>query len=152
MPLEQQINEDLKSALKAGRKSEVLTLRSFLAQVKDERIKLRPQRELIEDDVIRVLISSVKKRRESIELYTQGNRPDLQQREQEQIDILEKYMPAQMSEEEVTAKVKEIITQVGATSIKDLGKVMGSAMGQLKGQADGKVVQEIVRRSLDQLS
>jgi len=152
MSLEDQIKNEMTSALRAGNKFELDTLRTILAQIKDERIRLRPKRELNDDDVIAVLLSAEKKRKEAIELYKQGNRPDLVDKEEKEIGIIRKYLPEQMSEAAVLEKIDEIIRQSGAVSIKELGKVMGLAMTQLKGKADGKVVQNLVRDRLTQLS
>ncbi|HGY56223.1 MAG TPA: GatB/YqeY domain-containing protein [Caldithrix abyssi] len=152
MPLEEQIQTDLKTAMKSGEKDTVTTLRSLLAQIKDERIKLRTKREMTEDDVIKVVLSAVKKRKEAIELYKQGNREDLVKKEQDELTILQKYLPEQLSEEKITEIIDKIIAEVNASSIKDLGRVMGAAMGQLKGKADGKLVQNLVRQRLTQIS
>ena len=152
MTLEERIQEDIKAALRGKEKTRLDTLRSLYAQVKDERIKLRPKRELTDEDVVRVIMSAVKKRKEAIELYRQGGRQDLVEKEQAELDVLQKYLPEQLSEQEVEKIVDEIIRQVGAASIKDLGKVMGPAMARLKGKADGKMVQSLVRERLTKLS
>ena len=148
MSLEQKLQEDMKNALKSGQKLELATLRTVLAQIKDERIKLRPQRELTDDDVIRVLTSAVKKRREAVDLYRQGNRQDLVEKENAEIAIIEKYLPEQLSEDKIKQVIEDTINKLGASSIQDLGKIMGSVMGQLKGRADGKIVQNLVRDRL----
>ncbi len=152
MPLEEQIQADLKTAMKSGQKEKVTTLRSLMAQIKDERIKLRTKREMAEEDVVKVVLTAVKKRKEAIELYKQGNREDLVKKEQDELEILQKYLPEQLSEEEIAKIIDKIITEVNASSIKDLGRVMGAAMGQLKGKADGKLVQNLVRQRLTQIS
>ena len=152
MPLEEQIQIDLKAAMKSGLKEKVTTLRSLLALIKDERIKLRTKRDLTEDDIIQVILSAVKKRKEAIELYKQGKREDLVKKEQDELNILQKYLPEQLSEEKIAEIIDKIITEVNASSIKDLGRVMGAAMGQLKGKADGKLVQNLVRQRLTQIS
>ena len=148
MSLEQQIQADMKKAMKEGQKETVLSLRTLLAKIKDERIKLRTKRELTEDDVLAVLLTAMKRHKESVEMYKKGSRTDLVQQEETEIAILEKYLPKQLAEEEVAAIVKEVIHEVGAESIKDLGRVMGPVMRRLKGQADGKQVQNLVRRFL----
>jgi uncharacterized protein YqeY len=148
MSLEQKLQEDMKSALKNGQKFELITLRSALAIIKDERIRLRPERELTDEDTIRVLTSAVKKRRDSIELYKQGDRQDLVEKEENEIAILSEYLPEQLSEDEIRKVVDETIQKLNATSMNDMGKVMGPVMGQLKGKADGKTVQNIVRECL----
>ncbi len=121
-------------------------LRMTLAQLKDERIRLR--KELTDEDVIRILAKAVKSRKDSVESYRSGGREDLAEKEAYEIGVLEQYLPEQMSEDDVRAVVAEIISQTGAGSMKDMGKVMGPAMARLKGQADGKMVQDIVRALL----
>lgn len=148
MSLEQRIQADVISAMKAGNKFEVGALRWLNAQIKDERIKLRPKRELIEEDVVGVLLSAAKKRKEAIELYRQGNRDDLVEKEQNELIIIQRYLPEQLSEEEINKTIDEIIAQADAKTMADLGKVMGQAMGRLKGKADGKLVQNLVRQRL----
>ncbi len=136
----------MKNALKSGDKARLGVLRMTLAQLKDERIRL--QRELEDEDVIRILAKGVKSRRDSVESYRSGGREDLAEKEAFEISVLEKYLPEQMSEDEIRAVVAEIVTQTGAASIKDMGRVMGPAMARLKGKADGKLVQNIVRSLL----
>lgn len=148
MSLEQQIQADMKQAMKGGEKDTVLSLRTLLAKIKDERIRLRTTRELTEDDVMAVLLMMLKRHKESVEMYQQGERPDLVKKEQAEINLLQKYLPQPLSEEEVAEIVKQVIKEVGAESIKDLGRVMGPAMGRLKGKADGKLVQNLVRQLL----
>lgn len=121
-------------------------LRMTLAQLKDERIRL--QKELTDEDVIRILAKGVKSRKDSVESYRSGGREDLAEKEAFEISVLEQYLPEQMSEEDVRAVVAEVIRQTGAASMKDMGKVMGPAMARLKGKADGKMVQDIVRALL----
>jgi len=152
MSLEQRIQADVISAMKSGNKFEVGTLRGLNAQIKDERIKMRPKREIVEEDVVGVLLSAAKKRKEAIELYRQGSRNDLVEKEQNELLIIQRYLPKQLSEEEINKTIDEIIAQVQAESMADLGKVMGQAMGRLKGKADGKLVQNLVRQQLTQLS
>jgi len=150
MSIEQKINEDLKSALKAGQKATILTYRTLLAQIKDERIKLRVKREMTEEDVLGVILNAAKKRKESIDLYAKGNRNDLVEKENAELQLLEKYLPKQMSEEEIAKAIDHFVKQVNASSIQDLGKVMGLAMKELKGKADGQLVQKLVRARLTQ--
>ena len=152
MSLEKQIQADVITAMKAGSKFEVATLRTLNAQVKDERIKLRPERELVDGDVVRVLITAAKRRREAIELYLQGGRDDLVEKEQNELKIVQKYLPEQVSEEKIIEIIDQVMNQVQASSMSDIGKVMGPAMGQLKGKADGKLVQSLVRQRLTQIS
>ncbi len=136
----------MKNALKSGDKARLGVLRMTLAQLKDERIRL--QKELTDEDVIRILAKGVKSRKDSVESYRSGGREDLAEKEAFEISVLEQYLPEQMSEEDVRAVVAEVIRQTGAASMKDMGKVMGPAMTRLKGKADGKMVQDIVRALL----
>lgn len=151
-PLEQKLQEDMRKALKAGQKLELITLRSALAQIKDEWIRLRTEREITDEDVMRVLTLSVKRRKDSIELYKQGNRLDLAEKEENEIRILAAYLPEQLSEDEIRKAVDSAIAKVNAVSMQDMGKIMGSVMGTLKGKADGKIVQNIVRERLSQVT
>ncbi len=144
--LHTQLTEDMKNALKSGDKARLGVLRMTLAQLKDERIRL--QKELTDEDVIRILAKGVKSRKDSVESYRSGGREDLAEKEAFEISVLEQYLPEQMSEEDVRAVVAEVIRQTGAASMKDMGKVMGPAMARLKGKADGKMVQDIVRALL----
>lgn len=152
MSLEKQIQADVIAAMKAGNKFEVATLRTLSAQVKDERIKLRPDRELVDEDVIRVLVTAAKRRKEAIELYLQGGRDDLGEKEQNELILIQKYLPEQLPEEKIIEIIDQVINKVQASSMSDLGKVMGPLMGQLKGKADGKLAQNLVRQRLTQIS
>ena len=146
MSLETQIREDMNNALKTGQKDKLSTLRTALAQIKDERINKRA--DLSDDDVITVLTRAVKSRKDSITMYEQGGRQDLVDKEKAEVELLQSYLPEQMSEEDVKKIVSEIVESSGATDIKDIGKVMGPAMAKLKGKADGKLVQQIARSLL----
>ncbi|MEJ2544799.1 MAG: GatB/YqeY domain-containing protein [Calditrichaceae bacterium] len=122
-----------------------------MAQIKDERIKLRVKREMTEEDVIGVLLNAAKKRKESSEIYRQNNREDLAAKEEAELKLIQKYLPKQISGDEIKEIISRIIQQTNATSIKDLGKVMGAAMKELKGKADGQLIQSIVRDQLSQI-
>lgn len=151
MTLEQKIQQDLKEAMKSGDRFKVDTLRGLIAQIKDERIKLRPK-ELEEKDVLAVLQRAVKRRKEAISLYQQGNRQDLVDKEQKELEIIQQYLPEQMSKDEVLKLIEQAIAEVQAQSIKDMGKVMGNVMKKVQGRADGKEVQQLVRERLTQMS
>ena len=150
MKLKARINEDIKSAMKARDKLRLETVRSIKKTLLEKEVSLRPsgQEELTETQELELLSQVAKQRREAIEQYTQAGRLDLAEKEAAELGIIEEYMPRQCSEEEIAAAVDRIVAQVGATSLKDLGKVMGAAMQQLKGKADGKKVQAIVRAKL----
>lgn len=101
-----------------------------------------------EEDVMNVLQSQAKQRRDSIEQFKAGNRPELAEKEQKELDLIQSYLPAQMGEDEIRNLVKEAIAQTGASSPQDMGKVMGALMPKTKGKADGSLVSRIVREEL----
>lgn len=146
MSLENQIKSDMKDALKTGQKEKLNTLRSVISQIKDEWIKKRE--DLTDSEVIGVLMRAVKSRKESVEMYKKGNREDLVNKEQDELELIQTYLPEQMSEEDIKKEIASIVESVGASDIKDIGKVMGPVMAKLKGKADGKLVQQIARSLL----
>ncbi|WP_456443026.1 GatB/YqeY domain-containing protein [Caldithrix abyssi] len=151
MNLENKILQDLKEAMKSGDRFKVETLRGLIAQIKDEKIKLRPK-EIEEKDVLTVLNRAVKRRKEAIELYKQGDRPELAEKEQKELEIIQQYLPEQLSTDEIIKFIEQAIAEVQAASIKDMGKVMGAVMKKVQGKADGKEVQQLVRERLIQMS
>lgn len=150
MSLKDQISEDIKTAMKAKDKLRLETLRSIKKVLLEKEVSVRPsgQTELTEAQELEVLVQLAKQRRDSIEQYQQVGRSDLAEQETQELAIIETFLPAQLSDEEVAQAIDAIIAQVGATSPKDMGKVMGPAMQQLKGKADGKKVQDLVKAKL----
>ncbi len=149
MALKEKIAEDLKSAMKAGNKIRLETLRTLRAALQEKEIELRGGGKAVSpDDELAVLTTAAKKRRESIELFEKGGRKDLVEQEKEELSIIHEYLPQQMSEKEIEMAIAELVTQLGATGPADFGKVMPQAMRQLKGKADGRLVQELVRKRL----
>jgi uncharacterized protein YqeY len=150
MSLKDRITEDIKTAMKAKDKVRLETVRSIKKAVLEKEVAVRPsgQETLTEAQEIEVLVQLAKQRRDSITQYEQAGRSDLADQESQELAILEEYLPKQLSDEEVNQAIDEIIAQVGATSAKDMGKVMGPAMQALKGKVDGKKVQEIVKAKL----
>lgn len=146
MSILQQLTEDMKQAMKAREKLKLGTIRMLISQLKNERID--SGEDLTLDDEIRILMNAAKKRKEAIEAYQAGNRQDLLEKEQQELEIIQQYLPAQMSEEEIEKQIDEIIRSSGASSLKDLGKVMSETMKVLKGRADGKKVQQLVKEKL----
>jgi uncharacterized protein len=149
MSFYQKVNDDLKQAMKEKKELELSTLRLLVAALKNKKIALgggANAEELTDEQCIEVVGSEVKKRKDSVAAYFQGNRQDLVDKENSEIKILEKYMPAQMSDEEIEKIIKEIVDAEGETP--NFGKVMGQAMGKLKGKADGGKVTEIVKQLL----
>lgn len=149
MNLFDKINEDLKQAMRDRDAFRLSVLRMLVAALKNKKIEMGQDTEMSDDLILSVLKSEVKKRRDSIVSYLEGKREDLAQKEKSEVEILEKYMPEMMSEEEIEKIVKEVIASVGATGPADFGKVMGAAMGKTKGQADGNVVSKVVKKSLE---
>ena len=150
MVLKERIDQDLKDAMKSGDRNRINTVRAIRAALLEKEVSMRVggKAELSEEQELEVVMSLAKKRKDSIQQYKDAGRTDLADTEQEELTVIETYLPAQMSEAEVEATVKEIIAQVGATSMKDMGKVMGAAMKKLKGKADGGKVQSIVKSAL----
>lgn len=150
MSLKDRIGEDIKSAMKAKDKIRLETVRSIKKVILEKEVALRPKGQdiLTEEQEIELLSQQAKQRRDSIEQYRNGGREDLAEKEAQELAIIETYLPKQLSDEEVNSVLDEIITSVGATSAKDLGKVMGVAMKQLKGKADGKKIQAMVKEKL----
>jgi uncharacterized protein YqeY len=149
MSIKDKLTEDMKTAMKSGEKHRLETIRTVIAQMKDAIINMRGTgKEFTEQDEIQVLLNASKKRKEAMELYEKGGRQDLYEKEKKELEIISEYLPKQMPSEEAEKLIESIISQVGATSAKDIGKVMSVAMKELKGKIDGKVVQEIVKKKL----
>ncbi|MBD1862647.1 MULTISPECIES: GatB/YqeY domain-containing protein [Trichocoleus] len=152
MSLKDRISEDLKAAMKSKEKLRLETIRSIKKALLEKEVSLRPsgQTDLTEAQEMELLLQQAKQRRDSIEQYQQAGRTDLADQEAQELAILEAYLPAQLSDDELSKIIDEIITEVGATSLKDLGKVMGTAIQRVKGQADGKKIQALVKAKLSE--
>jgi len=142
----QQILDDFTKAFKEKNEVKKRTLSSIKAEILVVE-KSKNSSEVDSDKLIEILKSMAKKRRESIEAYEQGNRPELAAKEKEELEIIESYLPEQMSEEQVKEIVQKLVTDNSFTKA-DFGKAMGMAMGQLKGKADGNVVNKILKEIL----
>jgi hypothetical protein len=147
MALTEKINDDLKAAMKSGDSVKLNTIRSIRTRI-IELSKRGAGSAITPEDEMTILLSEAKKRKEAIEMYQKGGRTDLSDQEQRELEIINEYLPKQMSREEAVDIVKKIIIEVGAVSAKDFGKVMPAAMKELKGKIDGKVVQEVVKQQL----
>lgn len=135
--------------MKARDKLRLETLRTLRAVLMEREIERRGTgKEMTADDEIAVLTSAAKKRRESIDLFQKGGRQDLVDQETQELAIIQEYLPKQMSTEEIVTTISGIISQTGAATPADFGKVMPLVMKQLKGKADGKVIQELVKKAL----
>lgn len=148
MSLEQKINQGIKAAMIAKDSVRLRGLRAVKSAILLAKTEKAGVEELAEDMEIKVLQKLVKQRKESGEIYKEQGREDLYQIEYEEQQVIEEYLPKQLSREEVEAIVKAIIAESGASGMKDMGKVMGLANGQLAGKADGKTISEIVKSSL----
>ncbi|NEQ20255.1 MAG: GatB/YqeY domain-containing protein [Microcoleus sp. SIO2G3] len=150
MSLKDRISEDIKSAMKAKDKVRLEAVRSIKKVILEKEVSVRPQGQesLTQSQETEVLVQQAKQRREAIELFRQAGRDDLVEQQVQELAIIEEYLPKQLSDEEVGAVVDEVMASVGASSIKDMGKVMGPVMQQLKGKADGQKIQAIVKAKL----
>jgi len=146
MNLRETISQDVKTAMKAKDTKKRDALRLLMSAFKQ--IEVDERKELSDDDVIKIIQKQVKSRNDSATQYKDAGRDDLLQVELDEIAIYTQYLPAQLSDDELTSTVKEIITKVGATTMKDMGKVMGMASKELAGKADGKRINECVKSLL----
>ncbi len=142
MSLFGKIQIDMYKAMKLGDKNKSATLRTALAKLKDK--KIDKQEDLSENDEIKVLQMLMKQRKESIELYEKGDRPDLAELETKEMEILNNYLPKMMDENKIKNIVKTVIDEVGATSMADMGTIMPEVMKRGKGLIDGKSAQKFV--------
>ncbi|MDR1197709.1 MAG: GatB/YqeY domain-containing protein [Prevotellaceae bacterium] len=149
MSLELTVNSDIKAAMLAKDKLRLETLRSIKAGILLAKTAENAT-EITEDFEIKMLQKMAKQRKESAAIYSQQNRPELAEKELAEAAIIEQYLPKQLSQEEITAVLKEIIASTGAASAKDMGKVMGAATKQLAGKADGRLISETVKKLLTQ--
>ncbi|TNE82206.1 MAG: GatB/YqeY domain-containing protein [Bacteroidetes bacterium] len=148
MSLFDTISADLIKAIKSRNQGDIRALQGIKAQLLLLRTEKGPGTEVNEEDELKVLQKMAKQRRDSIEIFAKENRTDLVAKEEEELVVVERYLPAQMDDATLEIKVKEIITQTGASSMKDMGKVMGMASKNLAGQADGKRISEMVKKLL----
>ena len=148
MSLEQKIMADLKTAMLAKDEKSLRSLRAIKAAILLAKTSEGAGGELKEDDEVKLLQKLVKQRKDSLEIYQQQKRTDLAQKEQEEIEVIEKLLPKQLSAEELQLEIKKIIAETGATSAADMGKVMGVATKKLSGKADGKTISATVRELL----
>ena len=143
-----QISNDIKEAMKARDKVRLEALRNIKKVFIEAKTAPGANDTLEDAQALKILQKLAKQGHDSADLYTSQNRPELAEEEMAQVNVIESYLPKQMSEEEIEAVVKEIIAQTGAQSMKEMGKVMGIASKQLAGKADGKKISEIVKKLL----
>ncbi len=146
MSLQEQLVNDMKEAMKSGDSVKVSTIRMLKAAIKNKEIeKGGTSYKLSDKEILEVIVTAIKQRKDSIEQFTKGHRLDLAEKEKKELEILQAYMPPQMSDEEIKAEVKKAIAETSASSQKDMGKVMKVLMPRIAGRADGAVVNRIVR-------
>lgn len=148
MALEQKVMAEMKDAMKAKDEATLRSLRAIKAAIIIAKTAEGAGGELKEEDETKLLQKLVKQRKDSLEIYQKQDRADLAKKEEEEIAVIEKFLPKQMSADELKAALEGIIAQVGATSAADMGKVMGAATKQLAGQADGKAISGAVKELL----
>ena len=141
-----EIKEQLKTSMKKGDKKNVLAIRNILEKIKN--VQVDSKEELNENQIIKIIAKHAKQLRESIVQFKNGNRLDLAAKEQEELKIAEQFLPAQLSENEIKDIVINVIKDLNATQMSDMGKVMKAVIDQTKGNADGKLISTLVRESL----
>ena len=141
-----EIKEQLKASMKKGDKKNVLAIRNILEKIKN--VQVDSKEELKENQIIKIIAKHAKQLRESIVQFENGNRLDLAEKEQEELKIAEKFLPAQLSENEIKDIVINVIKDLNVTQMSDMGKVMKAVIDQTKGNADGKIISNLVRESL----
>ncbi len=155
--LEEKIKKDMKEALRKGEKRKLSVLRLLVSVIRDKRKKKRyrlvkegksdPEKKsaLKEEEVAQLVLSEIKKRKEAIEGFKKGDRSDLVQKEEKEIEILEEYLPQQLTKGEVEERAREVIKEEEAEGIKDMGRVMNKLMSEMRGKTEGAVVSEVVK-------
>ena len=165
MNLKDTINEDIKSAMKSGLNDEASALRFLNSVIKNKELEKRNRlskesaswrtlaeleklSELVDEEVINVILGEIKKRKESIAQYEKGGRKDLAEKETSELEILKKYVPEEMSEDELRGAIKRKLVEMGEISAKDFGRIMGSVMAEVKGRAGGMTVKRIIEEEM----
>ena len=150
MSLQSKISEDVKNALRNQEKLKLSVLRMLLASIKNRIIELK-NKELPDEQIVAVIGSEIKKRRDAVHEFEKVGRQDAADAEKDEISILMDYMPAQLTEDQIISLIDNTISELSIESIKDLGKLMKSLMPKTKGKADGALVSKLVRKKLDNL-
>ncbi len=140
------LQDEMKAAMKSGDKERLSTIRMLISEIK--KVQIDKKKELSNEEIIQILQRYAKQRKESIKQYTEAGREDLAQKEERELKIVQEFLPQQLSEEEIEKIVEEAISETGASSMKDMGKVMKVVMEKVKGRADGSLVSSIVKKKL----
>lgn len=148
MEILNKLEKDYTQAFKEKNELVLLVLRGIKTAITN--LEIGKNREAItEDELIKLLRSEVKKRRESAQLYTNGNRPELAKKENDEIEIISQYLPAELNEDDVKKKINEVIAKMGEVTIKDMGKIVGLVMKDLGSAADGSMVSKLIKEALN---
>ena len=149
MSLKEQIDQDIKQAMLQKRKQELITLRAIKSAILMAETEKGAGDQIAADVEMKILAKQAKQRKESADIFLKEGRNDLADKELFELDVINNYLPKQMTEEEVTVEIKKIIAEVGASGPQDMGKVMGKATKEMSGKADGKMISEIVKTLLN---
>ncbi|MBZ6526211.1 GatB/YqeY domain-containing protein [Aerococcaceae bacterium DSM 111021] len=147
MSLTERINQDVKQAMKARDKETLKVIRMIKSALQMEQLK--HSESLNEEEEITIIVRELKQRKDSLAEFEKAERHDLVEEVTAEIEVVERYLPKQLSEEEIEVEVQKVMDELGATSSADFGKVMGKAMANLKGQADGNLVKQVTKKLLD---
>jgi uncharacterized protein YqeY len=151
MSLKLQIEEDIKTAMRAKDKDELRALRAIKALILLAETEKGHDGAMLPETELKLLTKAANQRKEALEIYRQQGREDLAEKEEAELRVVERYLPKPLSEDEMRAELQKIIQQVGATGAKDMGKVMGSASKSMAGKADGKAIADMVKSLLNQM-
>ena len=147
MTLKEKLLSDMKEAMKSKDSLKLGTVRSVISAVKNREIDLR--KDLGEEEILAIVSREVKKRKEAANLYEKGKRPELQEKEIQEMKILQTYLPEQVSEEDLRERIQEVIAETGAESMKDFGKIMKTLVPEFKGKADNALIKELTNEYLN---
>lgn len=150
MSLKKQIDEDIKTAMRNKEKDELRALRAIKAMILLAESEKGAQEELLPETELKLLTKAASQRKESLTVYREQGREDLAEKEEAELKVIERYLPQQLSEDEMRAELQKIIEQTGASGPQDMGKVMGNATKQMAGKADGKILSAIVKSMLSE--
>jgi uncharacterized protein YqeY len=148
MSLKEKIDTDIKKAMLAKNKEELDALRAIKSLILLAETEKGASADISEDSENKLLMKAAKQRKESADIFQQQNRSDLAEKERKQLEIINRYLPKQLTEDELAKALQNIISEVGASGPQDIGKVMGAATKKLAGQADGKMISEVVKKLL----
>ena len=150
MSLKHQIDEDIKTAMRNKEKDQLRALRALKSMILLAETEKGAQEDLLPETELKLLTKAANQRRESLSIYQEQGRTDLAEKEEAELAVIEKYLPKQLSEDEMRDELKKIITQTGASGPQDMGKVMGSATKSMTGRADGKAISAMVKSLLSE--